>query len=200
MDIKEFIPEQLVGQQTDAVEQRSFSNETEAKEFYQLAKSRMLNVGQWHQISKMEASVFNLLDSDGKQVNRNVKVGDFVSIDIPGPGTKIGNGNDYIKVEHLEEISDGEDESVFYMRFRPSAPPGKPRDKTAHFFKADATSTFMVTRKAKTVSAEVHGRNEIPNMSTDKLIDKARNTIIAVSGFLGISVLQWKLLVKGVLS
>ena len=191
MEPKEFIPEQLISQHTDTVEERSFANENEAMAFYKVAKKRVIEVNRWHGVSKMETSTFQLFDSLGNRVDRGVMINDFILIDIPSPGTKIGSGDDYVKAEQIEEISNDINDVFFYMRFRPSAPPGKPRIKTAHFFKADATSTFIVTLKGKTVSAEIHGRNEIPNIGADKLIDKARNTIIATTSFLGLSVLQW---------
>ncbi|HTM97890.1 MAG TPA: hypothetical protein VL088_04070, partial [Pedobacter sp.] len=50
------------------------------------------------------------------------------------------------------------------------------------------------------IQAEVHGRNELPNLKAGSIVDKARNAIIGLGAILGISVLQWKLLTKGIVS
>ncbi|MBC8052817.1 MAG: hypothetical protein H7Y13_07110 [Sphingobacteriaceae bacterium] len=69
----------------------------------------------------------------------------------------------------------------------------------AHFFKDDASSTFLVQRNGLTVKAEVHGRNEQANTNTEKFIDKARNILVAAGAMLGFSDFQWKSLVKGLI-
>ncbi|WP_316803271.1 hypothetical protein [Pedobacter nototheniae] len=201
MDNEQFTPKQVEGAQTDAVENRIFDVDLKAAEFYEVAKNRLLCVMDWHKISTIKASVFCLTDLNGKEVNRPAWVGDFIKIDIPGPGSTAGEGFDWVKVEHIEEkVLNELDQHILLMRVRPSAMPGANENDAAHFFKHNATSTFIVSRKGNELSAEVHGRNEMANVDTPKLLDKARNVIVASGSFLGISILQWKVLVKGILN
>ena len=69
----------------------------------------------------------------------------------------------------------------------------------AHFLSDDATSTFIISRKNNTITASVHGRNEKPNTEAAGLLDKIRNAIVGTTAVAGISKIQWKLLVKGLL-
>lgn len=55
----------------------------------------------------------------------------------------------------------------------------------------------MVSHEGNTVRAAVYGRNEVPNTGAEKAVDKARNAMVALSAMAGVSKLQWKLLVKG---
>lgn len=201
MDNEQFTPQQVEGAQTDAVENRTFDVDLKAAEFYELAKNRLLCVMDWHKISTIKASVFCLTDFEGKEVNRPAMVGDFIKIDIPGPGSSAGEGFDWVRVEHIEEkVLDELDQHILLMQVRPSAMPGTDQEEAAHFFKPEATSTFMVSKKGNTLSAEVHGRNEMANTDAENILDKARNAIVASGSFLGISILQWKVLVKGILN
>jgi hypothetical protein len=49
------------------------------------------------------------------------------------------------------------------------------------------------------VTAEVHGRNEVPNTETDKTVDKVRNAVVGLGAITAFSAPQWKSLVKGLL-
>ncbi len=83
---------------------------------------------------------------------------------------------------------------------RPSPDPQNSGHTTAHFFKEDATSTFMVRRDGNTITAEVHGRNETPNTDVNHFLDSVRNIIMSIGAILGFSKLQWKSLVQGLIS
>ena len=85
------------------------------------------------------------------------------------------------------------------MCVRPVASPLDPEKGTAHFFQSDATSTFRVFRRGRTVTAGVYGRNEIPNVKSPDLLDKVRNVTIAIGSFAGASRIQWESLVHGIL-
>jgi hypothetical protein len=66
--------------------------------------------------------------------------------------------------------------------------------------KSCATSTFQVKRIGNCVSAEEHGRNEVPNLETGHLLDNIRNAIVSAGAKIGFSYPQWKSLVSGLLS
>jgi hypothetical protein len=190
------IPSQEQGNEMDVVEKSVFNSPEQASEFYEVVKARLQNVNQWDEISNLPSATFQLCDPTGAVVERNVQLGDYFKIDIPGPGTSTGEGFDWVKVEYIhEEQIDGGD--VLSIRVRPAANPNTPDPRTAHFFKDTATSTFQAKRIGNEVSAEVHGRNEEPNTDTKHFIDNARNTMVGLTATLGMSFPQWKGLVAG---
>ncbi|MFC3561130.1 hypothetical protein [Pedobacter jamesrossensis] len=201
MEKKELIPSQQIGQQTDAEEEKIFPSAMEAKAAYAMASRHLLDVNEWQNISTIEASSFMLCDRNGIQLNRAVHEGDYIQIDIPGPGTSTGKGFDWVFVEHMEVFTD-EDSDIDFTLFvaRPSSMPGVIDGKVSHFFTDRSTSTFMVFRRGDVLSIEVHGRNEVPNMEVDGLLDKARNILVNGGSGIGMSFIQWHLLVSGILS
>ena len=68
------------------------------------------------------------------------------------------------------------------------------------FFADGASSTFLITRKDSAVTAHYKGRNETPNTDELALTDKVRNIVVAGGALAGISELQWRALLKGMLT
>lgn len=81
----------------------------------------------------------------------------------------------------------------------PADSPLNNKKAVAHFFEPETSSTFVVKRNRSTIQAEVHGRNEMPNTHTDSVWDRIRNLFVAVGAMLGVSKLQWKSLVEGLI-
>ena len=192
----EYIPRQYTGNQLDAVEKLELVSEAEARCFFKVVKKRFLAVNQWAEIAQLPISTFKLTDETGDEISRLVHKGDFIKIDIPGPGNATGNGFDWVYIEELAEESTEETDFVV-MRARPSANPQNTIPDTAHFLKDSATSTFQIKRIGKVIYAEEHGRNEQANWGTQKTIDNIRNTIVGWAAKLGLSYPQWKSLIKG---
>ncbi len=201
MDNSEYIPTQKEGQHTDTVAEQVLDDLQTAQYYFEIAKQRLLDVNNWHRISKLEASVFTLINESGEKLNSIAKVGDYFKIDIPGPGSRLGDGYDWVKIEFIQEIkNEGLDKEALIMKVRPAKNPEGHNEEIAHFLKDEATSTFIVAREGNKIAAEVHGRNEIPNIGVTPLIDKVRNSVIGLGAIIGISVLQWKLLTEGIVS
>lgn len=192
----DLVPQQLVGSQMDAVEERKLSNLIQAQEFFAAAEKRLLAVNEWGKISGL--SDFKVFTPDGKEAMRSVQKGDFIRIDIPGPGPLSGDGFDWVLVEEIKRLHEGNYEMIS-MCVRPCSSPLNQDKEVAHFLKDHATSTFIVRRDRITVRAEEHGRNEQANVNDGNLIDRTRNLIVGVSAKLGLSYPQWKMLVKGLL-
>jgi hypothetical protein len=189
------IPVQQEGGKTDVTASITLDSDFAAKQFFQLACQRLKDVNKWHEVCGSEATTFALIDGDGNATSRDAHEGDYFKINIPGPGNSAGDGFDWVRVEEIALKE--EEEDVFFIRVRPTDPPIKSDKEIAHFFKEQATSTFMIRRKGNTVSAEVHGRNEKPNVDTEQVKDKVRNAIVGTASLLGFSLPQWKMLVKG---
>ncbi len=194
----QYIPQQYTGRQIDVVEEIELSSEAVATAFFKLVKRRFLCVNQWGEIAQLPMSTFKLTDSLGEEVSRLATKGDFIKIDIPGPGSSLGQGYDWVYIEELEEKEDSDVEFVV-MRVRPAANPQHNSADVAHFLEDTATSTFQIKRIGNIVYAEEHGRNENVNSKTDNFIDNLRNTVVGLGAKLGLSYPQWKSLVKGLL-
>ena len=190
------MPPQNTGAQSNTESSIVLPNVDEAKSFFETVKSRLLDVGAWHQLAGKGTADFALTDAQGNTVTRKPQKGDHLKIDIPGPGPQTGDGYDWVQVEEVEETSEG-DVDCLAMRVRPATNPQNSREDVAHFFSDEATSNFVVKREGTTISAAVYGRNEKPNVSAEKVVDKARNTAVATGAVGGLSKLQWKSLGNG---
>jgi len=190
------VPPQLHGSQMDAVEKRQFDTEQEAITSFRTFANRLLDVNNWGKYAGISA--FQLINEKGIRADRLAVKNDFIRIDIPGPGTQVGMGYDWVLVEEIMEFSSS-DGQILAMRVRPCPHPISNKAETAHFFKPEATSTFIIRQKGKYIFAEEHGRNEMPNTGQGTLYDKGRNFMVGIAAKIGLSYPQWKSLVKGLL-
>jgi uncharacterized protein YjlB len=196
----DYIPRQLRGAKSDVEEKVDLDNKQQAQQQFKVAKERLLDISRWAKIAKGPSSTFCLTDSSGNEINRLAIKGDHIKINLPGPGSWIGGGNDWVRIESINHYTDTIlDEEATVMTVKPSPNPCTNRPEIAHFFKDTATSTFLVKRHRCTLNAGVHGRNELPNTQT-KLIDRLRNRLIALSAMAGLSSPQWKHLAKGLIN
>jgi hypothetical protein len=196
---KGWAPPQQVGGQSNTEASRGFDSEDAARSFYQQAKSRLLQVNEWQLYAGAATAKFQLTNTNGQPVNRNVQVGDHFQIDIPGPGPMTGEGYDWVQVESVDE---GRQDNCIYtvVCVRPATNPKNKRSDIAHFFTGDATSSFVVRVEGRKVIAAVYGRNEKPNIEAETIIDKTRNAAVAGGAMAVGSKLQWKSLVDGILN
>lgn len=191
MKEQEIIPENNSGIQTNTESYIELNTAEELKAFFALATSRLLHINKWHEIAGKATADFQLCDEKGEPVDRKPQQGDHIRIDIPGPGTITGEGDDWVVIEEVDEDSDSA-----CIRVRPSTNPLNARQDIAHFFSDEATSTFMVKLHGNKIIAGVYGRNEKPNTNTEKIIDTIRNAAIATGAISGFAKLQWKNLVN----
>jgi len=191
----DLIPEQISGSEMNTVAEASFETLEEAIAFYKLAKHRLMSVSNWAKICGTEATNFELLNPQGTGPGE-LKEGNLIKIDIPGPGTHLGGGYDWVKIEQIEENK--MNQQYFGFKVRPCPNPERPTEGTAHFFKETSSSTFLVRLSGYTVQAEMHGRNEEPNTVEPSFFDGLRNMAVGYSAKIGLSYPQWKLLVEGI--
>ena len=191
-------PENTKGKSVDLEEKVIEKNPEEGINTFNRACSRLLNPPIWHQLAGTLSAEFELQSPEARNAERLAQVDDYLRINIPAPGNSAGDGYDWVKVEAIEENSLPDAEASFAIRLRSSANPAHTEKGTAHFFKEDATSTFIVKRNGNWVTASYHGRNEVPNTEGD-ITDKIRNTVVASGAALGLSELHWKALLKGLL-
>lgn len=194
------IPEHTEGKQNDIQFSNTSPDREKAVDCFKRAYKRLLNPPVWHELAGFMSGEFVLVGADSKELHRLAKPGDLFRIDLPGPGPRSGDGYDWVKVEEIEDKSDeNAEEELFAMRVSPTVNPDNSNPATAHFFKAGASSTFVIHRAGNTVTASYHGRNEMPNNETHSTTDNIRNTVVAASAALGFSEVQWSALTKALL-
>ena len=195
------VPSQHTGTQSNTESAVTAGNRALALKVYARAKQRLLNVNAWGKFCGASGADFKLIDGQGSEDHGLAKEKDYFKINIPGPGNASGHGYDWVKIENIKDNSDaGSEEESITMTVRPSSSPDSLKQKADHFLSEEATSTFTIYRSGNTVTAAVYGRNEKPNTSSQNIIDKVRNAIVATAAIIVGSKIQWKLLVDGLLA
>lgn len=199
-DPSSIIPAQHEGNQLDTAASTTLSSREEALKLFHVARKRLLSVNNWNTYAGVLSADFKLTDHLGKETDRLASSQDYFKINIPGPGSVTGEGYDWVNVESVKDISDvNSDTEITSMTVRPAPNPLHHDTNIAHFFDHEATSTFMIKREGLTVTASIHGRNEVPNTSVEIAADRVRNSAVALGAVLGFSKMQWNALAKGLL-
>jgi hypothetical protein len=199
MKEEKLVPDNVKGKATDLDYAVTAASDEEAADCFTRAWKRMMNPPIWHKLCGSLSANFVLTGEHGDPVDRLAQQNDHIRIDIPGPGNRTGDGHDWVLIESIEQrLNPAAAEEYVGMKVHASANP-KGGNDTAHFFGEDATSTFIITRNGKTVTATYHGRNELPNTSTQSIADNIRNSVVAMGAFVGLSELQWSALIRSFL-
>lgn len=192
------IPEQHTGKVIDTVESVELADAATAKTFFVTVKSRLLNINNWEDVAGTGSANFQLVDAQGKEVSRPVQKGDYFKIDVPGPGPVAGDGFDWVQVEEVSEVSEGETESVG-IRVRPAKSPLNDKEDIAHFYSPESTSSFTATREGATITIGIYDRNTKPNQTPENIVDKVRDIAVGSGAVTAFSKIQWTSLAKGLL-
>ena len=190
-DLIGIVPPQFKGQEIEVDAVQDLKTESEAQRLYDIAKKKLLNVNNWNRIAGAVTARFQIIDKKGNEVDREVQKGDYLRIDIPGPGTKEGGGFDWVLVEELDEIRQPSVQSVGF-RVRPNENPFGQRNETAHFYSKEATSSFIIIREKTKIIAWIIDRNLRPNTEQESLADKIRDVAVGISAIAGFSKVQWQ--------
>ena len=166
---------------------------------FSLAKDRLLNVKNWHKTAGIVSADFQIVEKDGNEPVRPIRKGDYMRVDIPGPGSKEGDGYDWVTAEELKEYQQGDVQSVGF-RVRPVSNPLSEKDVIAHFYDEASTSSFIITREGKRITASIIDSNIKPNDEAASLTDKLRNTAVGVSAITSFSKIQWQKLADGLIA
>lgn len=190
------IPQQKRGAQKDIQHSVTAPSSEDAKVQYENVLNRLKNVNSWHHYAGETGAKFQLADNNGQPIQRDAHEKDLIQIDIPGPSSATDE-YDWVMINEMKSTIE-EDGEAFFMSLQPVAAPGS--DHTTHFFKEDASSNFLLKRINNDITLNYYGRNEIPNMDSPTLADKARNLLVGAGAILGFSDKQWAELVKGILN
>lgn len=196
-DFTGIVPDQYTGDEIEASAEVELQNENDAKHFYKIAKERLLNVNNWHAIAGWVSASFQLVDTAGNAAERKCDKGDYLRIDIPGPGSTEGDGYDWVCIEQIKEVTEDNIQSIGF-RVRPSENPLGKKNETAHFYGEESTSNFIVTRENTKICAWIIDRNIKPNVEATSLTDKIRDTSVGISAIGFFSKIQWQNLANGI--
>ena len=192
------VPAQFTGQEIEADATKELKDEAAAKSLYNVAKKKLLDVNNWNKIAGTITAKFQIIDEKGEEVTRDVRKGDYLRINIPGPGNKEGDGYDWVLVEELKEINRGSLQSVGF-RVRPTENPFGEKNETSHFYSKEATSSFIICRENAHLISWIVDRNLLPNTESGSLVDKVRDVVVGVSAIAGLSKVQWQQLADGLI-
>jgi hypothetical protein len=192
------VPPQFTGQEIETASTQVLKTEADAESLYNEARKKLLDVNNWNKVAGIVTARFQIIDEKGKEVNREVKKGDYLRIDIPGPGSKEGDGYDWVFVEEMNEINNGSVQSAGF-RVRPDKNPFGEKNETAHFYSKEATSSFIIIRENTKVISWIVDRNLLPNTESGSLVDKVRDVAIGISAIAGFSKVQWQGLADGLI-
>ena len=192
------VPAQFTGQEIEADATKELKDEAAAKSLYNVAKKKLLDVDNWNKIAGTITAKFQIIDEKGEEVTRDVRKGDYLRINIPGPGSKEGDGYDWVLVEELKEINRGSLQSVGF-RVRPTENPFGEKNETSHFYSKEATSSFIICRENAQLISWIVDRNLLPNTESGSLVDKVRDVVVGVSAIAGLSKVQWQQLADGLI-
>jgi len=195
--MKNVIPPHTEGKRLDCFESIEFASAEEARRFYEIARDRLLHVQQWAKITDIPSATFTLMDRGRQELDRAAAVGDFIRIDIPGPGLPSSRGYDWVRVEDVARDSTPDYQRTV-LTLRPTPDPTNDNPDTAHFFTHLATSTLLVEQRGNSVSAHYAGRNEVVNTENRGIVDNLRNFLVGFTAKMGASFPQWKALVAAI--
>ena len=198
IDFLGIVPAQAVGKEIEAIASVELTDIDEAKNFFQIVKTRLAEVEKWHTLAGFMSAEFQLTDDAGNAISRILQPGDYLRVDIPGPGSKEGDGYDWARIEDVRSMEDPEWEG-FGFRVRPSHNPTGDKNETAHFYDDNASGTFEVLRENNVVTAWIVDRNIQPNTEPVSLIDKVRDSVVGMSALIKFSEIQWQHLANGLL-
>ncbi|MBC7388318.1 MAG: hypothetical protein H7329_03830 [Opitutaceae bacterium] len=198
--IEELIEKNTRGEVKDFKFSYTAATKEEALKVFEIACQRLIEIHNWDKRADKISAKFVLTNKSGFEVLREPKEGDYIRIDIPGPGTKAGDGYDWVQVETII-FSDPYKMDVKFFGFKaiPATNPQNDKGVTAHFLSDQETSSFIISLNDKTIYSEIHDKNEAPNAGASHLIDKVRNLGVAAGAIFGIVNMQWNLLAKGLL-
>lgn len=168
---------------------------------YRMLKANFLAVNYWKDFGGKGSAEFKLYDSDGNFKTDRPTEGDFMRIDIPGPGDLKAKGYDWVRIISLTNEFCLEDElECLTMITQPSEKPGDRSGHIAHFYSKRSTASFRVAKGKDFVRVGIYGRNELSNISDSGFFGRIRNFFIASAGFVQLTKLQWSGLADGLIN
>lgn len=178
------IPHQTEGAFHDTEKTKNLGSLEMSDMKYRIIKTNFLAVNYWKDFGGKGSAEFRLYDLDGNFKTTQPTQGDFIRINIPGPGDLKAKGYDWVKIIKLTNELSLEDElECLTMVTQPSEEPGDSSGHIAHFYSKKSTASFRVAKGKDFVRIGIYGRNELSNVSNSGFFGRIRNFFIASGGF-----------------
>jgi len=201
--MNQLIPDNAHGKQTSLKHKVIADSPESAFRIFETARERLLKPNDWYSLCGNTGAGFEVVESahSNNMLDRAVRHGDYIRIDIPGPGPRAGDGYDWVRVAMIETPRIN---SHYYnevgIKLVACSSPRNPDSESAHFFSLGASSTLIIQQQSIHVTAMYYGRNETINNHTKVLADNIRNTVMAIGAMVGLSELHWERLIRSFLS
>ena len=193
------VPVQKKGAFHDNESKRSFESAELVANHFEILKDRFFSIHRWKEYGGDLSADFRLFDSYGSYVDRMPRKGDYIRIDIPGPGDIKAKGYDWVEVMKIDDRCYGDELERYLLVCRPSAVPQSNEEHIAHFYARESSSSFIISRGIDYIKAGIYGRNEVPNISRTGFFGRIRNLLVSIGGFFQLTKIQWKSLADGFL-
>lgn len=185
------IPNQTKGGHHDVVNMHCANTLEQAMTDYAELHRRLMAVNHWHEFSDKIKAEFSLIDATTLETTEEFTLGNYIKIDIPGPGSPSGHGFDWTKIIAIEKHQENDEQPFMAFTIQPCPAPDSDTDTIAHFYNDATTNTFIIRRIGNCLFAEVHGRNETDNVENLPFLDLVRNKAVAIGGKFGLGNLNW---------
>lgn len=129
---------------------QQFSDLDDAREFFIIAKERLLDVNDWHNMAPGHTLYFSLTNHSGQKQHRDMRVGDIISI-TTDEGTEIPVKIDTIQYDFFPDIRS---ESISILL---SSAHGQAKQET-----------IMIKRESTIVSIHCNKGNELPKPEDER--------------------------------
>lgn len=129
---------------------QQFSDRDDAREFFIIAKERLLDVNDWHNMVPGHTLHFSLTNQSGQKQHRDMRVGDTISI-TTGEGSDISIRVETIQYDFFPDIRS---ESISILL---STTQGQAKQET-----------IMIKRESATVSIHCNKGNELPHPEDER--------------------------------
>lgn len=193
------VPVQKKGAFHDTESKRSFESAELVANHFEILKDRFFSIHRWKEYGGDLSADFRLFDCVGSYVDRMPRKGDYIRIDIPGPGDIKAKGYDWVEVMKIDDRCYGDELERYLLVCRPSAVPQSNEEHIAHFYARESSSSFIISRGIDYIKAGIYGRNEVPNISRSGFFGRIRNLLVSIGGFFQLTKIQWKSLADGFL-
>lgn len=170
------------------------------KEVYDLLTLRLYNINEWKGYFTVPAPDFLLADNNGSIIKNLPEVGDYIRIDLHGPGTSTGNGYDWVRIDFIKETITNLYNRNLQMKVKPSQNPVTGTNETAHFYTGNSFSEFCVGQEGQILYGWVRAGGEQLNLKeASGLLNKLRNLAVGITAKAGMSEIQWEQFIRGIL-
>lgn len=187
------IPNHLEGAFHDTESQKDYDSPGLAAQDFIILKERLLSINHWKDYCGKASADFKVFTPDGEFSHKSPRTGDYIRIDIPGPGDVKNKGYDWVEItEMTDKYLDVDELESYLIISQPSKAPKNKNGQIAHFYSKDSTASFRIARGANFVRIGIYGRNEKPNFRKKNIFNKIRSFLISFGGFSQFTKIEWK--------